>query len=355
VNNEVLNFTFKYDKLGKLDPFYELVTDCFPKIAYSVLKQEKEFNCEWFWNSMVNGLLLATIRDCSKSFYDFQPIYIPWNNYINFVEIDTIDNPILCLEETINKNGYAIVQTITPLIEFISYYDPNFNSDNYKPGHAFLLLHYDNDYYYYHQDESIINYSNYTPLDLNKEIGIIHRSKLDVLFNKMLYIYTIVLNNSDMANSYEKILNLIKKYSLSYFNKSNEIKNSLNTSYGHRAIKNLRNNFGKEVDLTEISKAYPFVKLGNVLVWRFSSARNSRRILNIWLKDHLKLSDSGLKMELNELLDNICTLWGQLTNKVLKESIKQNKSLNIYNDLHLVLLAEDGFVRLLKNEVYKII
>jgi len=327
---------------GIEDENFDLLINCFPLITYVLINLRYKEHKSKFMLSMINNLLYSVELDEHNNFIDVRQSYDHWNDFVSFSESD--DNSIDAVIDMIDQDGYAIVQTIVPLLPFIREYDPEYNISEFKRGHAFLILGYDSEHYYYFEHKASLHRDNFVPYQENKEVGMVKRSILDEVFKKMLVISKIEFKNGDMLDencvkSYIK--EMLRNYHLKYFQNSN----TENVFSGNEGITQLINCFREPIDVTERSKAFPHTYVGGILAWRLCSIRNAWKLIHKWFEENPNVFDNQVKLEETSLL--LYKMWSIAASKSLKY-YNVKKSLSIYEQLLEILKHEHQFVLFLK-------
>ena len=316
-----------------------LLTNCDELIKYVLINTTFNEYAALFLPSLLNQFLIKVELDSDKTFFDVQLDNKKQTNFMNFVKqpSDTIDD----LRSTINMNGYAIVDTIMPLLSFMSYYNPNYNYKKYRQDHLLLVIGYDKNNYYYVEHPALLN-ENCKLYSENNDIGYINKFEFEDILIKRMNIFTISFNASftiEAANNY--IFTMLKDYLQDYYKES-----SGNIYWGQNAIEELIIYYENKINPDTPSKPFPYRTLGNILPWRFSTIRNSRQLAKIWLENNKNLYYKKDYTNLIDCINQSYEFWAQITNIVFKCKYKKDP-IYIKEPLQKVKEFENETVKLL--------
>ena len=186
---------------GIFDENLYLLTNCDVLIKYILVNIKFKEYASLFLSSLFDEMMIRVDLERERSFVD---VKIESNKRIKFIDfVENSDNSIDDLKKTVDTEGYAIVDTIVPLLRFMSFFNPDCDYTVYQKEHLLLILGYDEHNYYYVEHPALLN-ENYVPFPENNDIGCIERVYFEDILTNRLHIFTIRFNTfytPEMANN----------------------------------------------------------------------------------------------------------------------------------------------------------
>jgi len=317
-----------------------LLTNCDVLIKYILVNMKFKEYASLFLSSLFDEMMIRVDLDSDRSFVD---VKMESNRRIKFIDfVENTDNSINNLKKTIDTEGYVIVDTIVPLLRFMSFYNPDYDYTEYQKEHLLLILGYDEHNYYYVEHPALLN-ENYVHYPANNDIGCIEKAYFEDILTKRLHLFSIRFNGSyTLERANNAIVEMLQEYPKEYNKDCSD-----RVYWGHNAMSELINCFGRSVSMDMPSRAFPQRTLANVLPWRFSTIRNSRQLAKTWLEKHLYSYTKKDPIALSECMNRSYELWDQMTNSIFKCTFR-NEPVNIKEDLIRVKEFEDENVRLIE-------
>lgn len=265
MNDNIINYHIKYNN-NLLDPYYLTFGDCRYDNVYIISKIfGGKIDIEKYILSRLNSLNFFVKINSDGELVDFDSIFDS-EEYVQFYKIEDVS--IAELQERIQKFGYAMVETISPLLPFSKDYSSDFSYMDYdKDYYSFIIVDYDEDYYYYIADMNLVNPHRCEKLCENNEIGKIKASIIEDVFRKKLDIIDFRIN--ERFRAYEKIKNVLTGFfSQSKYDEYDEFK----ICYGNEAYKILEGYF-ENLKILGPSKLYPYKSVASFCLWKLNSLK----------------------------------------------------------------------------------
>ena len=308
-----MQYNFKITDSG-IDLYYDYITDCLPKIAYVLYKNRFSDSINYLISNM-NDMTFNLATTDSDELVDFGfTKSLRWNNYVKYNHINTTSgSAIKTLLALLDEGHTPIVFTVYPLLKFSPFYAPDTNVDTYQPAHAFLLLHYDQENYYFFDSIAV----NFTPYKENKEIGVIKRNEADPIFEKLLKLDLITYDASEEQDLRVNIQSILDIYITRFTDKSQKHIDSYVIRYGAAA-------YEKMIDICEhekplLSKPARLIEgasLGKLIAWKAMSIVGTKAVAALWLDRY----GGNAGKETNHVLKKTIDLWNIVKNKISKDT-----------------------------------
>ena len=318
---QALKYSFRYTN-NKPDPNFRFLRDCLSRHAYVLYKNQYE-DCLNYWISCMNDMTFSIATTEKDEIMDLGfPDNIRWNTYVKYNPVDTThDSPINTLLKLLDDGHTPTATTIYHLLKFSVYYNPSIDVATYQPAHNIIILHYDEENYYFFDSLSI----DFEPYKENKEIGVIKRKEADPVFEKQLKLDLITFD--DMQEDYlrKNIQCLLDMYITRFADKSKQFVKSYLVQHGEAAFEKLINICeNKKPSFQTPAKLFTGEPLSKILAWKATMIIGRKSIVSWWLEQCV--GDAG--KDTNNVLKKTIDIWEIIKSKVVRDSQNISRRLN---------------------------
>ncbi len=354
MSKELLEKEYYFDKEGKKDMFYDMSYYCLLTCAYEIAKNQTNRADELIY-SLIDDLSLFIIlneKNKIKEIFTNSIEEMQYNYIVNDYKEEN-EAAIPLLQSLLDSGEAVIVHTITELLDFSINYTLGYNIEEFEPGHVFLILHYDEENYYYLEDPfAQINYDYFIPYKGRKDIGVMAKDKMNEIFKHYLRCHTISFN-WDQEDLLQTRVKATIEESIKSYSKPEETLETGNVQYTGRAAicKLMELSEGEGIDLNAGVEGESVNLLG-FLPWLFSILDKKRRLLALGLQLLVKQEKvMGVDERLFEALKKSEKLWVKCKNLIEKNKIRGKERFDsTYSSiLKEILEVEDVLNELLEN------
>ena len=314
-----LEYSFKYTN-NKADPYFRFLRDCHTSHAYVLYKNHYK-DCFYFWLSCMNDMTFSIATTEEDEIMDLGfPDNIRWNSYIKYTPVPTIhDNPINTLLKLIDDGHTPSVTTKYHLLKFSLYYDPSIIDENYNLAHNIIILHYDEENYYFFDTSAI----KFEPYKVNNEIGVIKRKEADSVFKKQLQLHLISFD--DLQEGYLKanFQCMLDMYISRFYDKSKQFVNSYYVQHGESAYEKLISICETKKPMFKTpARLFSGQSLNQILAWKAMMIIGRKTVVSWWLDE----CAGNAGRDINNALKKTIDIWETIKNKIVRDS--QDKPLD---------------------------
>lgn len=282
---DALDKEYYFTKDSNKSEMRQIITDCFILAGY-VLFQDK-ISDEKMIPYLIDNLCIDLERQdgeylfLSNTIFEREDSLLVFQTYKDSNYRNTIEN-------LLDQGKPVIVQTITSRLKF----SRNYNLDapiveDPSLGHAFILLHHDEDsFYYLEEPEFQINYENFISYKGRKDIGIIKKEEFYEVLELGVNLYTVELNEKITLEELRKeAVWSIRESIRQYKAKMAPIENGYEVIGGREVyVKYIEFLKEKPQLLSDPVLKWKFMNWYGLFHWQFGSMMRRRKILRLWLE-----------------------------------------------------------------------
>lgn len=315
---ERLTLPFYFSVEGEKDNIPFLLTDCFDRCAYFVMKHS--------YKDVPNpaALFLDDLHICvqyneSGMLKDIIMNEKGINRDIYTVkQIEGIDSDAFKeLERNLDKGKYVVIQTVNEYLPHLVFYKPEFDINKFIPAHGFLAIGHDEENVYFVDSPEIIVDANFVSCRENRYVGVLKKSFLKELFSYYCRCYVITINDEKIRKPQkDRILDAVKESVTSYFMKQDKSNGVL---YGREALLSLIALCDNEMTILNYKKT-DNMSVCFFLAWKFWGITNLRKLLLAGLKKYSEISFEQILKDIMVILDKLIGVWERSTNIIIKNN-----------------------------------
>lgn len=241
------------------------------------------------------------------------------------------------ITEIINSGSAAIMHVIIERFPFAQQYDPKYLKSEIRSEHAFLIVHEDEENYYFVDNPAIVRRENFTTYEKNPQIGILSKKDFSLYTKDYCDVYEVKFNIERINDA---IINWKSAYFNSYVNyyKPEETLKSKRNLYGKLALNELRKVFEEERFTLDDLAPTNDRDMMKYFLWRIWILKG-RRMLQKFYLDSLNERNGNKYSSLADALLNDIKSWEKFSQELVKNDIHRK---NVLGKQYLPLI--DGII-----------
>lgn len=345
MSNDFLELNYYFDQNGEREKLVNVLSDCETQCAYLLIKNKYKYDINNYYDIFLEDISF-NIREKNDVLEEFT-VAMRIKEIFSLINNDKVGiDGYFELEKLLDRDEMVIVATVSQWMPFSKFYDKSFVPDNYKEGHAFLIIGHDEKNFYYVENPDLLNNGGFTKYENNQEIGVLPKEILKEASKHCCICKTIEIDFKAIDNC-SKISEKALCNSISNFYKENIKNGKENSYYGRGALERLKEYCIKENLRLDDDAPTKDRNLYTYFDWKIWSIKNRRNILKGFIENE---GNFPLNNELINALNKTVEEWESLFRILGKNHFTER---NIFDSKYVknidnLIELEEGVVKLIR-------